>query len=313
MEIVILCEYDFSGNMYNLAQSVNRHTEHHAIAIKRHINERLKYPTMFLASDDKLDEATEIIYSADAIVFKELPSVPKTFRIRPSKITGKKKVVILGGGGYRYEELRKQNFEVYNKKIHSVKWATSSLDFIEKNPKWSWIPASILVDDLRRKYDYSKKNPPIIACSPSTHTDNTQHVRSQFNRIMKILEEEWNLMFQHRTIFGVDNETCLTRKAHASIFFDRIFDIYGINSQEASAFESAIITGSSPFVRRFLSNEKYGCPFIFVDTVDEAAKEMLHLIKNQDEMKRLGQQCYEYVNRVHSGKLAAENLVETLR
>jgi glycosyltransferase involved in cell wall biosynthesis len=310
MDIVILTEYDFSGNMYNLASFVNKYTKHRAIAIKHKVNSRLQYPTMIHATNANVADIRELIYKADAVVWKETPDICEKLGLDVNRMKKKNNNVLLGGGGYS-----SQNFFPINQQFYGdlgAKWATSSLDFTKENPDWAWVPASIRVEHLRESYDYAKGDPPLFFASPSNATDKMMNVRIKFQFIVDQLRKV-GLPFREKLVFGKPNEICLHFKANSDIFFDRIWDIYGINSQEAAAFESAVITGTSEFVRGRIKEFGFDCPFIFVDHHVLAIDEVLYLLENQDEMRRIGRECYEYVKKVHNGELAVKNLMKLIR
>jgi len=310
MDIVILTEYDFSGNMYNLASFINKYTKHHAITIKLLIHPIFGYPTMIHATRDNLPEIRDIIYKADAVVWKEIPSLIDQFGLDFDRMVQKNNVVILGGGGYSSDKFFFDNQWTYGEL--GAKWATSSLDFTMKNPDWAWIPASIRVEHLREKYDITKGSPPLLFASPSTGTDRMMDVRGKFNYITDQLKKR-NYKFRSKIAFKEPNNICLHFKANSDIFFDRIWDIYGINSQEAAAFECAVITGTSEFVKGRIKEFGFDCPFIFIDHHVLAIDEIAYLLENQDEMKRIGRDCYRYVEKVHNGELAVKNLMKLIR
>jgi len=310
MDIVILTEYDFSGNMYNLASFVNKYTKHRAVAIKLRNNPRLQYPTMIHADKTNLPEIQEIIYKADAVVWKEMPTLLDQFGLDFTKMEKKNNVVILGGGGYSSEKFFPGNQWFYGEL--GAKWATSSLDFTERNPDWAWIPASIRVEHLRETYDRTKGTVPLLFTSPSRATDSMMDVRGKFNFITSQLEKG-GIDFRAKTVFNERNDVCLHLKAQADIFFDRIWDIYGMNSQEAAAFEAVVVTGTSDYVRYQLEQRGYECPFIFVGHHVLAIDEIVYLMENPTEMRRVGRDCYKYVKKVHNGELAVKNLMKVIR
>jgi len=310
MDIVILTEYDFAGNMYNLASFVNKYTKHRAITVKLKNNPTLQYSTMIHATRNNLPEIREIIYKADAVIWKEVPTLLDKFGLDFDIMKHKNNVVILGGGGYSSDKFFPDNQRVYGDL--GAKWATSSLDFTKKNPHWTWIPASIRVELLREQHDMSKGNPPLLFTSPSRASDRMMDTRGKFNFITDQLQKG-GLFFRKKVVFQVPNEICLHLKATADIFFDRIWDIYGINSQEAAAFECAVITGTSEFVRNKLRELGYDCPFIFVDHHVLAIDEIVYLLENPSEMRRIGRECYKYVKKLHNGEVAAKNLMKLIK
>jgi len=310
LDIIILTEYDFSGNMYNLASFINRYTKHRAIAIKHKNNTTLQYPTMIHGNEGNLREIRDLIYKADVVVWKETPDLCEQFGLDFDEMKKRNNIVILGGGGYSSNKFFPDNQRVYGEL--GAKWATSSLDFTKKNPDWAWIPASIRVENLREYYDYTKGDPPLLFTSPSKATDNMMNVRTKFQFIVEQLRKA-DLKFRDKTVFNKPNELCLHLKANADIFFDRIWDIYGMNSQEAAAFECAVITGTSQYVRDELKTRGFKCPFIFVDHHVLAIDEIVYLLENPDEMRRVGYECYRYVKKVHNGELAVKNLMKLIR
>ena len=310
MDIVILTDLDLSGNMYNLASFINKYTKHRAIAIKARNNPRLQYPTMIHANKSNLPEVQELIYKADAVVWKEMANLIDQFELDFNRMRRMNNVVILGGGGYSSDKLYPSNQWFYGEL--GAKWATSSLDFTKKNPDWAWIPASIRVEQLRKKHNYNKASPPLVLVSPSWATDGMMNVRYKFKYITnELIAKDYD--FRSSIIFNETNEVCLHLKAQADIFFDRIWDIYGINSQEAAAFESVVITGTSEYVRDKLKELGYNCPFIFIDHHVCAVQEIAYLLENPSEIKRIGLECYKYVKQVHNGELAARNLIDVIR
>lgn len=311
MDIIILSEYDFSGNMYNLASFINKYTKHRALAVKHRNNQLLQYPTMIQATRENLPELREVIYKADVVIWKETATICERFGLDFDKMKKKNNVVILGGGGYSSEKFFKANQQFYGDL--EAKWATSSLDFTKKNPDWAWIPASIRVEQNREKYDYHSKGvPPLLFTSPSRSSDKMMNVRVKFDFIVDQLEKA-GIPIRSKTVFNVPNEICLHLKATADIFFDRIWDIYGINSQEAAAFECAVITGTSHFVRDKIKDFGFDCPFIFIDHHIHAIDEIIYLVENPNEIKRIGYACYKYVNKVHNGELAVKNLMKLIK
>jgi len=309
LDIVILTEYDFSGNMYNLASSVNRYTRHRAVAIKEKINQRLQYPTMIHATRENMSEVRELIYKADAVIWKETPNLMELFGLDSSAMKRKNNIVILGGGGYTSEKFFSENQIVYGEL--GAKWATSSLDFTRKNPDWAWIPASIRVEHLRAKYDRTKGAKPLLFASPSRATDKMLNVRGKFLFIVEQLRKA-GFDFRDKVVFNEPNEVCLHLKAAADIFFDRVYDIYGINSQEAAVFESVVVTGTSEYVKEKLLGMGYECPFVIVDHHVLAIDEVAYYLENPDEVRKKGRECYEYVKEVHSGELATRNLMKLI-
>lgn len=313
MNITILCNYDFSGNMYNLCSSINKYTDHSCTMIKYNVNPLYKYDSVIIANKDNINDIKKIIYTSDVIVFKETYTLIDLYKIDIKRLKNKKIVVLLGGLGFRQPKILELNKRHFGNINNNVKWGATSIDFLEKHPEWAWIPASIQVDRIRSKYNYKNKiNPPLIVASPSKSTNIILNMKDNFNNTINEIKKE----FQHFQYLFIENKTnaeCLSLKAPGSIFFDRIYDIYGINSQESAALELAIVTGSSSFVINKLKHFGFECPFIFVNNYQDTKKHILSLLKNEDFRKEKATECYKYVNKAHSGIESTSRLVELIK
>lgn len=290
--------------MFNLATAINKYTKHEAISVNLSPHE-YEYPVMMMFSEDR-SKAKELIYDADAIVFKEFHFIPEKMQLDMNRLKGKSLAVLLGGGGFRHEPYRKANFKFYGA-IPDIKWMATSMDMLETRPDWIWIPRSIRFDELREKYDYSKGKPPLVVSSPTSK----YKTRYFFLLIIKELSQR-GIDFSPLVITGENNDTCLELKARGDVFFDRIAPIYGINSLEAGAFESAVVTGYSDFVADKLKESAFECPFIKISNVAEATEAIAELIGDDAYMKQKGLECCKHVSRLFSGKESANRLVEGL-
>lgn len=312
MEIVILTDYDASGNMYSLASGVNRYTNHHATTVKLRVHPEMMFPSMTVANDKNMSHIRKKIYDADAVIFKEFWWIPEKFGLDMNKLKRKQKAVIMGGGGFRFEKNRDENIKFFTG--HNIKIATSSADFLQHR-KMSWIPPCIRYEEIREKYDMTKAVPPLIFASPSKDTDLRLDLRKQFLNIMNKLSQE-ELRFSSLCVGGtrktVTNDRCLELKAKASIFFDRIYDIYGVNSQEAGAFEEAIVTGTNDFTIKKLRDFGFNCPFIIVKNYIQMKNEIKKLLLNETYLTNKAEACRKYVEKLHSGKESAKRLIELL-
>lgn len=310
MNIVVLSDYDSSGNMYNLCSGVNRYTEHHATAIKLRVHPIAQYPSMIVATEDNMPRVRRMIYDADAVVFKEFWWIAERFGINMDKLKGKRLVAVMGGGGFRFKQHRGPNITFFMK--HHMKIATTSADFLEVKPDMAWIPPCVRYDELREKYDYTKTKPPLVFASPSKDTDLRLHLRRNFLSAMSQLKDE-GLNFRAQCPTGahemISNDECLRLKAPSSIFFDRIYDIYGLNSQEAATFECAVVTGINDVALRKLRQFGFECPFIIVRNYTQAKNAVRKLLKNGDYRFKKAEECRQYAERLHSGRESAKRLV----
>lgn len=306
MNIVILCIWDFAGNMYSLCTAINKHTKHKATMIHLR-NAGYTYPVMLKNPRAHLSQIRKLVYDADAVVFKEFGTIPKAFGIELEKLNKKPVVVLFGGEGFRKMRHRTVSLETY-KHLPNLRWAVTTTTFLKEFPDWVWIPRCVRFEEIREKYDYEKLTPPLITTSPSRGSNRTHRTLTQFRRIVSSLKAD-GLDFQSLEIFDVNNDNCLRQKAPASIFFDRIGTIYGVNSQEAGAFESAIITGTPQFALGKLEEFGFACPFINVTSIEEVVEACAELIKDEEYRKRKGLECSKYVERLHSGRESAKRLI----
>jgi len=312
LDIVILTDYDAAGNMYNLASGVNRYTDHNAFTVKLRVHPVAQYPSMMVATERNLGRIRRLVYDADAVVFKEFWWLADKLGLKMRRLRGKPLVAIMGGGGFRFKKHRTPNLKFFGK--HGMKLATSSADFLEKKDM-AWIPPCVRYEELREKYDYTKSEPPTVYASPSKDTDIRLKLKRRFTSAMRELRGE-GLDFRAVCASGADgmisNHENLTKKAHASVFFDRIYDIYGLNSQEAATFEIPVVTGSSEFTLKKLRQFGFDCPFLIVRDFREAKNAVRSLLRDVDYRLQKGEECRVYAERLHSGKESAKRLIALL-
>lgn len=313
MDIVVLCDYDAAGNMYSLCSGVNRYTEHNALLVKLRVHPVAQYPSMMVANEENIGAIRRAVYDADAVVFKEFWWIPEKLGLDMDKVKSKPKVALFGGGGFRFEKNRKSNLAFFNS--HNAKIATSSADFLQTKRDMAWIPPCVRYEELRERYDYSKTTPPLVFASPSRDTDLRLKLRKNFTETMKSLKQE-RLIFESMCPSSAEkmipNRENLELKAHASIFFDRIYDIYGVNSQEAATFEAAVITGTSHFALQRLTAFGFRCPFMIVRNYVEAKEAVRRLLTDRKYRQRKAEECRRYAETLHSGRESAKRLIALL-
>ena len=309
MNIVVLCKNDFAGNMNNLCTAINKHTDHNAIVI----NSRpagYKFPQMLSLTKQNLTEIQRKIYNADAVVFKESHLISSEFKIDLKRLNDKPKIFLFGGRGFRREELRTETFKMY-KPLPNLRWAVTTTTFLEKYPNWTWIPRCVRFNEIRAKHNYEKLKPPLITTSPSRGSNENSNTLNMFDIVVEELNLK-KLTFQSRKIFDINNDECLQLKAPASIFFDRVGVIYGMNSLEAGAFESAVVTEVPEFARNKLEEYGFHCPFVNVTSVKEIINAVTELLMDEEYMKSKGRECLKYVEEAHSGRESAKRLIGLL-
>lgn len=320
MKIMFLNASDLAGVTYNFAKAINKYTKHEADQIATTPVSIMKNPAMHYFNSEDKEELRRLIYDSDAIVFHEWMGIPAVMNLDSEKLRNKTLAVTFGGAGFRKPVFRQNCMNYYNKISDDVKYIVHSPDFLEAEPEWPWVPRCVAVDELREKYDYTKSDPPLIMTSPHPKSDGVNptqgNVSDTFKEVISRLTTN-NLKFRSHCISsyegGVDNDTCLRLKAPASIFFDRIYKVFGLNSIEAATFESAVVTGTSQFVlSEIIRSTGTTCPFIITNNLVAVEEAFKKLINDPKYRRRKGLECYKYVENVHSGKLSAERLIEVL-
>lgn len=320
MKIMFLNASDLAGVTYNFAKAINKYTKHEADQIATTSVSVMKNPAMHYFNNENKEELRRLIYDSDAIVFHEWMGIPAVMNLDEEKLRNKTLAVTFGGAGFRKIKFRQNCMDYYNRISDDVKYIIHSPDFLEAEPEWPWVPRCVAVDELRKKYDYTKSDPPLVATSPHPQSDGVNPARGNVSDIFKEVTSQLttnNLKFKSHCISsyegGVDNDTCLRLKAPASIFFDRIYKVFGLNSIEAAAFESAVVTGTSQFVlSEIRQSTGVTCPFIITNNLLAVEEAFTKLINYPDYRREKGLLCYRYVEAVHSGKLSAERLVKIL-
>lgn len=317
MKIAFLCAKDMAGVMYNLCEAVNTYTKHEAVHIISSLHPKYRFPYQHKITSANRAEMHALIYGCDAVVFSEWMGIIDTMKLSRRTLRRKMIAVTYGGGGFRLRRARIASVNYYGNINKNVKFIACSADFLERE-NLPWVPRCVRTSWLRETYDYGKLDPPLITASPSKSSDELNRkmgaISINFNRMMARLKAR-KLGFQHRLISSskssMSNDDCLRAKAPSSIFFDRLYSIYGVNSLEAGAFESAVVTGSSPKALDVIKR-KMGvvCPFIIVHSWGQAEKAFTELLVNHKYMRRKGRECHEYVEAV--GKYAANRLVKIL-
>ena len=320
MKIMFLNARDLAGVTYNFAKAINKYTKHEADQIATKQVSVMKNPAMHYFNNEDKEEQRRLIYESDAIIFHEWMGIPTVMKLDIKKLRKKILAVTFGGAGFRKPLFRQHCMEYYGKISDNVKYMVHSPDFPEEKPDWPWIPRCVAIDELREKYDYAKLEPPIVAISPHPMSDGvnpaTGNVSDIFSKASSQLNDK-DLKFHARRIStykgGVDNDTCLMLKAPASIFFDRIYKVFGLNSIEAATFESAVVTGTNQFALDYIKQSTgVSCPFTIVNNWKEVGEAFEKLISDPEYRRRKGLECYKYVDAIHSGKVSAERIVKIL-
>ena len=318
MKIAFLCAKDMAGVMYNLSEAINKHTRHEAFHVVGNLHRVYRFPYQYRMTAENRQMLHEKIYGADAVVFSEWMGLLEMLKLNRKAFRSKKVAVTYGGGGFRLRRARLNGMNYYGGINNNVKYVACSADFLKQAPDLPWVPRVVRTQWLREQYDHSKLEPPLIAASPSFSTDSINlqmgRVSTNFNRITAKLKAR-RLSFQARLISssktGMSNDECLKIKAHASAFFDRLYSIYGVNSLEAAAFESAVITGTNQpaldVIKRHLG---MACPFIIRHTWEGVEAAFVELLRNPALMKRKGLECYKYVEALE--KYAANRMMKIL-
>jgi len=301
LKFAFVCWADCSNSAYNIHKAIQRFTKHESfhVKIKGKIARRYGFPADNYLTNRNLKRIQDEIYDSDVIVFKNLACIQK-YRLDAEKLKSKTIIGLLGGIVLDEKKRNKaiRRFEKLNAKL-----AVLCLGY-RKFLDFPWIPRCVDVDGLRRSYDFGKLNPPLICASPSNDTDRFRRVSEMLHNAIGRLKE---FRFQTDFIRNVSYDECLKRKAHASIFFDRVGSGYGTCSLEASAFESAVICGIPKFTREALNGE---CPFIQVDNAEDLKRVLTDLLSDESYLNKKREECLRFVYKWHDGRETVKRLLK---
>lgn len=306
MKIVNLNDVDFSGNGYNLCHAISRLTKHEAVSVRLR-NNAFNYPTDIQTDIMNLEQVQKIVYGCDVLLIREIWRLINLYQLNMTKLKKKKVIVSLGGVGFRNEGWRKENFSFF-KKWANVKWMVTSADFIKDFPEATFVPCCIPMEEYRKKYNYEKKKPPLIIYSPS-------HLRESTKILQDVLERlaDEGSSFDFDAFYGIENKECLKRKAPASIVFDRLEFLYGVNSIEAACFESVVITYTSDETLVELEKRaEIRCPFVIVEYKYQLYDALKSLLADPQGTKELGKKCYHYAKQLHDGRYSVKQFLELI-
>ncbi len=325
MKIMFLCAQDHAGASYNFCSAINKYTNHEAENIITNPG-RYKYPYFYkfsnrlrklVSSSANAEELRQKIYASDVIIFVEYLGIDKVMGLDRNKLKDKQIAITYGGGGFRLVGPKQRGRAWYKKINGRLTLIATSADFLATE-KLPWVPRCVRTEELREKYDYSKRDPPVIAVSPSKSSDNVNPrvglISRNFSKIINTLKSKGYKVHgmgisSHKKV--VHNDTCLKLKAPASIFFDRLYPIYGINSLEAGAFESAVVTGTSAYALKVIQNfTGLKCPYIIVDSWARTQKVFENLLNAPDYTRKRGLACYDYSKKIEI--YAAKRFIEIL-
>jgi len=164
------------------------------------------------------------------------------------------------------------------------------------------------MEEYRAKYDFRKRDPPLIIHTPSSMWAFQKSNEAFAYAINKLVGQ---CDFDADIHFDLPNEECLQKKAPASIFFDRLEYLYGVNSIEAACFEAAVLTWTSHETLNALERHAgMKCPFIIVNDREELHKALNTLLSNPHYINELGKDCYRYAKQLHDGRYSAKQFLE---
>jgi len=320
MKISILNFRDMSGNGYNLAEALNRLTSHEAVSIRLQ-NNFFNYRThmelkdcvgnvanpVFDYDNASFDAIQRTIYDSDVIVVREFFELFDWLKLDVSKIRRKRIVFTFGGWRFRKPEWRQKTFDHFNG--WNVKWMTTSADFI-KDFDGTFVPCCIPMDEYRAKYNFRKRDPPLMLHTPSSSWT-FERSNKAFEYAVAALADQFK--FDADILFDLPNDECLRQKAPASIFFDRLEYLYGVNSVEAACFEAAVLTWTSrETLDELEAHAEMKCPFIIVEDRVELYEELRWRLPIPNHITELGKECYRYVKQLHDGRYSVKQLLEMI-
>jgi len=311
VDIAILNKVDFSGNGYNLAQAINKNTNHKAVSMRIR-NNLFDYPIHFEKNNENKKKLREIILNSDVIVIREFYELPELFGVSLSELRKKTIVMSFGGWRWRRPEWREKTFNILSGHQDATV-VISSADFINDMPKIPFIPCCIPIDEYREKYGIKKSTPPIVMHSPSSISEGT------FTKSTEAFLMSMERIFRHgyegdcELVMEATNRECLEAKSKASVFFDRFEYLYGVNSIEAASLECAVLTYTGSDALQSLSEHAgMTCPFIIVDNQSRLEMNIELLLGNPHKLESLREACYQYARVLHDGKYSVKQLLKVI-
>jgi len=166
-KIAFLVGQDYCGSLHNLYNAMKKYTNCEVIYTFKRGNilhypyEEEEYCWNYL---DKREEIRKLIHNSDVIFIKKDYACIDMWKLDRA-ILSKKIIIFWFSGGEFIKTKTRQKIIHYMKRFSDVRWAVTTPNFLEssKELKSTWIPLVQPIDSYRKKYDYSKSNPPLIA------------------------------------------------------------------------------------------------------------------------------------------------------
>jgi len=305
VKIAVVAYKDWAGATYNFASALNNHSKHEAFFFRFH-NTRLNYPTMYDVTENNRGEIKKIIESCDVLWLGNFYEPIEELKLDTTKFD--KVILCSGASRFRLKSVRERILKHITRLVETeliFTCFTADMTFFE--PSCIFIPACIRIDNIRKHYDYRKKNPPLIAHDSSTVFSSVRWYvgTKEFRQVISKLRKKFK--FKSRVITKVENDRCLRLKAPALICFDRFFITYGISAIESATFESAVLTGVDPYVLDRIKNTTgHKCPFLVTIEKDDLERHLTELLENRNYLDKVRYECYNFVRGVHDGRLTVK-------
>jgi len=293
MKISLVAYRDTSTVMYNLWRAFQRFTSHEVYFMNT--SRVPKWNVYRTPLGKPINE--DIIKSSDFVITKHIGILKNKFLLQHTDL------FILGRRDHTHSEQFNQI-----KQCDFGHLMTTQPDFAFKSGI-TWMPSPTRLYDMVEKYgSVEKLYPPQILCQP-TNFDLPVHAIRDFDFIISRLSNLegrfQTALFHHET-----QEMAIARKARASIFFDRIWSAYGMNSKEAGALGCAVVTGVSDVFLRGLESEGFPCGFVNVDNKREATTEIRKMIVDEDYRVEVANNSFRHVKEAYNGEISVKRVLE---
>lgn len=303
MRVVIVCAEDYANVGYNLAEALNRHTDHEAACVTRN-RHQFGYPHGLQLNRDPADKIREWTETADVVIVKD-------DRIRPEDVgvhvnPNAKRICTVEGIIFR------DNWERHSEaaRVYSDARVAFMADVNRPSLDATYIPAPIDTD--RFSYLWEDRSPPVVCHSPSGNR-RFKGTDTIFIPAVERLQRQ-GMSFDLDIIHGVRWSMCMDRKRRGSVFFDQAdwrIGTYGVSSIESMAFGLPTISYLSDVAIQQSKGIHDDCPIINVrPTVDSVADAIESLLTN--DLSALSLKTREWCVATHGYKAVAsrwDNLI----
>jgi hypothetical protein len=321
---------DPAGAAINLANAVNRHTEHRARVMTTHRIEDYEFPTDLHWIFDSGDELEALLEQADVIHLHKVDddftlevNMPKAgisrkFNIGElrKKFPGKKVVYHVHGHPYERGNVE-ENAANYKALGGVVLCSTPDLEEMYRPhyERAQYFPNCVPVDDvlyLPRPTDkkiigadgverYLVSQTPTDAILKNCHV-----IEAAVKAVAKDLP-----VFYHK-VWNMPQHFALRHKRMAHVVFDHIEGYYGMSSLEGLSMGKPTIAYLTEYCKRsicdFFGVQTADLPWLLAKDQEGVEFQLRDMLSNPDERRAVGEQSRKFMKEVWSDKAIAQRL-----